>query len=460
MSAGPPGLLIAAPASGSGKTTVTLALLRHLRRRGRRVASVKVGPDYIDPSFHAAASGRPCLNLDPWAMREATLASALVAAGRDAELIVGEGVMGLFDGAASGDEQGLAAGSTAALAALTGWPVILVVDCKGMGASLAALVQGFASFHRAVKIRGVILNSVASPRHEGLLRQACDGAGLPVLATLGREAGLERPSRHLGLVQAVEDASLEVFLDAAATEIAAQLDEANLIAAARPARLDASSSVSPVAPLGQHIAVAQDRAFAFCYPLTIEAWRRAGAEVSFFSPLADEAPAVEADAVYLPGGYPELHAARLAANRRFRAGLQAAVAGRGVVYGECGGYMVLGRGLEDAAGQRHEMLGLLPLESSMKRPQRHLGYRRATLSQDGPLGPAETAYRGHEFHYATFDLPDAADPLFRVADASGRELGLAGQRLGQVMGSFLHLIDREEAMVAAEQSAGLQSLRL
>ena len=448
MTASPPGLLIAAPASGSGKTTLTLALLRHLRNRGVPVASVKVGPDYIDPGFHRAASGRPCRNLDGWAMRPQTLAAALAAAAEGAELILGEGVMGLFDGAPVGDASGLAAGSTAQLAALTGWPVALVVDCQGMAASVAAMARGFAGFHPAVPLAGVILNTVASARHEGLLRAACEGAGVEVFGALRRDAALARPSRHLGLVQAAEDPELETFLEAAAAAAAAQLDVAALRAAARPARLALTGAAAPpIAPPGQRIAVAADVAFAFAYPLVLEGWRDAGAEVVTFSPLADEAPDASASAVYLPGGYPELHAGRLAAAARFFGGLEAAAARGAAVYGECGGYMVLGRGLEDAGGARHAMAGLLPLESSFKAPQRHLGYRRATLLAPGPLGPAGTAFRGHEFHYARVlgEEGPAATALFRAISAGGDDCGLAGQRRGNVVGSFLHLIDREPA---------------
>lgn len=461
MAEGPRGLLVAAPGSGSGKTTVTLALLRCLRTAGCRVASVKVGPDYIDPAFHQAASGRPCLNLDSWALRPASLAAAIAQAAEDAELILGEGVMGLFDGAPVADASGLAAGSTAALAAATGWPVVLVVDCQGMGASVAALAAGFAGFHCRVVLAGVILNNVASPRHEELLRGACEGAGLTVFGAVRRDPALVRPSRHLGLVQAGEDPQLEGFIAAAAASLGAQIDTGALFAAARPATLawddgGAAAPASLLAPLGQHIAVARDVAFAFCYPLLLDGWRRAGAELSFFSPLADEGPHAAASAVYLPGGYPELHAGRLASAASFRAGLRAAAARGAVVYGECGGYMVLGRGLEDAQGRRHAMAGLLPLESSFASPERHLGYRRALLLAAGPLGTAGAAFRGHEFHYArilgTEGPADAA--LFRVADAAGRDGGWAGQRQGSVLGSFLHLIDRENA--AAELLAGQQ----
>ena len=444
MSSLPPGLLLAAPASGSGKTTLTLALLRRLRNDGVAVASVKAGPDYIDPAFHHAASGRPCVNLDGWAMRPETLAAALTFAGDGAELMLGEGVMGLFDGAPLRDAQGLAAGSTAQLAALTGWPVVLVVDCGGMGASVAALAQGFAGFHPAVSLAGLILNNVAGARHEGLLREACEAAKLTVFGALHRTAALQRPSRHLGLVQAGEDTDLEQFLNVAAAAVAG-FDLGALRAAARPARLAAGQVPAPLRPLGQRIAAAGDLAFAFAYPLLLAGWRRAGAELLPFSPLHDEAPDAAADAVYLPGGYPELHAGRLAGNRRFLEGLRAAAARGAAVYGECGGYMVLGRGLEDAEGRRHAFAGLLPLESSFRAPQRHLGYRRATLAAAGPLGSQGAVFRGHEFHYARVlgDEGPAETALFTVAAADGMPQGSAGQRQGTVFGSFLHLVDRE-----------------
>ena len=442
-----PGLLLAAPASGCGKTTLTLALLRALKDRGVAVSSVKVGPDYIDPAFHRAASGRACFNLDGWAMRPETLAGALAEAGEGAELILGEGVMGLFDGAPVAGREGLAAGSTAELAALTGWPVVLAVDCGGMGASVAALAQGFARFHPAVKVPGVILNNVASPRHEDLLRAACESAGLTVYGAVARDAALARPSRHLGLVQADEDSDLEGFLTAAAEKVAAQVDLAALSSVAKPARLHGMAQALPLPSLGQRIAVARDIAFAFAYPLLLQAWRRQGAEILPFSPLADEAPDPAADAVYLPGGYPELYAGRLAGNARFLAGLKAAAARGAVVYGECGGYMVLGQGLEDAEGRRHAMAGLLPLQSSFKAPLRHLGYRRGLTRAAGPLGPAGSAYRGHEFHYARVlgSEGPAESALFQATPAAGGSAAAVGQRSGRVFGSFLHLIDRERA---------------
>ncbi len=434
------GLIIAAPASRSGKTVVTLALLRHFRRAGLAVSSFKVGPDYIDPGFHAAASGRPCLNLDPWAMRADSLRSLAAKVSRDADIVIGEGVMGLFDGAPDGT------GSTADLARLLGLPVILVVDARSQSDSAAALVRGFATHRADVPIAGVVFNRVGSPAHAAWLRAAMARSGLdqrvPVLGAVPREAGLTLPERHLGLVQAGERDDLAALLDRAADIIARQVDCDALRALARPFELDEIDAGALVPPLGQRIAVARDHAFSFSYTAILDGWSAAGAEIAFFSPLADEAPDDRADAVYLPGGYPELHAARLAGNGSFLAGLRAAAERGATLIGECGGYMALGEGLVDEVGGRHAMAGLLGLETSFEARRLHLGYREITLRAACPLGPAGARYRGHEFHYATVLSESSDEALFHAADAAGNDLGPQGQRRGRVMGSFLHLIDR------------------
>lgn len=441
----PPGIVIAAPSSGSGKTLLTLGLLRHFRDAGLAVASAKVGPDYIDPAFHAAAGGRACPNLDLWAMRDATLAAALTASAQGADLIVCEGVMGLFDGAK------LDEGSTADAARTFGWPVILVVDAAAQGASAAALVGGFARHRADVTIAGVVFNRTGSARHGDILKSAMaqDHPDIPVLGCLPRLPDLALPERHLGLVQAGEHGDLETFLDAAAEAVAAHVDTAALRSLARATQDAGMTGAPPLPPLGHKIAVARDRAFSFCYPHVLDGWRHAGAEIAFFSPLADDAPPADADAVYLPGGYPELHAGRLAANTRFLAGLRSAASLGRTVFGECGGYMVLGDALTDADGVTHAMAGLLPVETSFAKRKLHLGYRRAILADAGPLGPAGTALRGHEFHYATImaeGLSDGLDaPLFHVSNADGMYLGALGRRRGSVLGSFVHLIDREDS---------------
>lgn len=439
---GAPGIIVSAPASGSGKTSVTLGLLRALARRGRTVGSAKAGPDFIDPAFHAAASGQSCFNLDGWAMRPATLAGLTERVGAGVDLVVCEGVMGLFDGALTAPGQ--PDGSTAALALATGWPVVLVLDGRGMIASAAAVLAGFDRLRPGPGVAGVVFNRVRSPRAQAAIESACRAA-CPDVALLGflpPAPALEMKSRHLGLVQACERSDLDAFLDGAAALVEAHLDLDRLCALARPARMSAVAPAVPLPPLGQRIALAGDAAFAFAYPATLEGWRAAGAEIVPFSPLADQGPDPTADAVYLPGGYPELHAGLLAGNRRFLEGLRAA-AGRGaVLFGECGGYMALGRGIEDEAGTRHAMAGLLGLESSFARRRLHLGYRRAVLEAAGALGPAGTAFRGHEFHYASV-LAEEGEPLFTISGADGAGLGRSGLCSGTVAGSFVHLIDRD-----------------
>ncbi len=417
------GLILAAPGSGSGKTTLTLGLLRAFHRRAIAVRGAKSGPDYIDPRFHEAACHRPCPNLDAWAMTQDRIRA--LAAG-DGLLLI-EGAMGLFDGAPPDGR-----GATADLARQLGLPVVLVVDAAHMAQSVAALVAGFAGHDPQVRVAGVILNKVGSPRHEAMLRAALAPLGLPVLGALHRTAGLDHPSRHLGLVQAGERADLDPWLDRVAEAVVAAIDLDALAALAAP--LPAPGAPQRLAPPGQRIAVAADRAFAFAYPHILDDWRSHGAEILPFSPLADEAPDGAADFIFLPGGYPELHAADLAAAATFKAAMRAATC---PIYGECGGYMVLGTALTDAEGRRHEMLGLLDLETSFAARRLHLGYRHVEARE----GPLPGRWRAHEFHYAT-TLRAEGTPLFAASDAEGTALGPMGLVQGHVCGSFAHLIDR------------------
>ena len=430
------GVIIAAPGSGSGKTTLTLALLRRLREAGVAVASAKVGPDYIDPAYHAAASGRPCHNLDTWTMSDRTLSALIADLQRDASAIVVEGVMGLFDGAPDGR------GSAADLSRRTGWPVVLVVDASGMAASVAALVHGFTSYDPAVEVAGVIFNRTGSARHGELLRRAMQPVGVPVFGCVTRSERLALPDRHLGLVQAREHPDLEGFLAGAAEQIGREVDADALLAAARPAQVEPPEDAHGLPVLGRHIAVARDDAFAFCYPYVLDAWRRAGCQLSFFSPLDDEPPREDADAVYMPGGYPELHAARLADAGRFKAALNRCAERGAVIYGECGGYMVLGERLVDGDGVSHPMVGLLPVETSFESPRLNLGYREVALVGDGVLGSKGTRLRGHEFHFASVLSQSPGTALFRTFNAELEPLGDAGLWMGNVMGSFVHLMDR------------------
>lgn len=425
------GFMIAAPHSGSGKTVVTLGLLRALRERAVSVAPAKAGPDYIDPAFHAFASGQICKNFDPWAMRPAFLEANAIAHRKDKVLIV-EAMMGLFDGSADGS------GSAADLAEQLGLPIVFVVDCARMAQSIAALVGGYVNHRKALDFAGIILNRVGSLRHEKMLRAALEPLELPIIGVVMQDDALALPSRHLGLVQASEHEKLEAFLAGAGACMDQSLDIKALCAL--KAQLP-SSVVKPqaVPPLGKHIAIAVDDAFAFCYPHMIDGWRDAGAEVSFFSPLADEGPDAKADAIFLPGGYPELHAPTIAEAKHFKRAMRDA-ANRGVhIYGECGGYMVLGDALIDADGVSHTMLGLLPLTTSFQSRKRHLGYRKLQ-----PLAgsPWPLPMMGHEFHYSVEVKRGEGAPLFAVSDALGNDLGEMGLKVGSVSGSYCHVIDR------------------
>lgn len=422
------GLLIAAPQSGSGKTLVTLGLLRALKDRGVNIAAAKAGPDFIDPGFHEVALGTPSINLDPWAMDQPRICD--LAWSQGGELLLVEAMMGLFDGAADGS------GSAADLAKMLGLPIILVLDCARQSHSIAALVKGFKEFRQDIDIVGVILNRVGSARHEKLLRNALAESGVAILGAIPRLDDLHMPERHLGLVQAGEIDGVEAFCAGAARIIAENCDLEALQSAGLGVRNPPNLSSSGIPPLGQRIAIARDAAFSFCYPHLLRDWRQAGAEISFFSPLANQAPDADVDAVYLPGGYPELHGEKLAAADLFRSGMRELAAAGKVIYGECGGYMTLGQGLVDKAGKWHEMLGLLALQTSFENPKLHLGYRRAK-SAAFPLGKKITT---HEFHYSS-PLLEQGETLFEIEDAQGNDLGKTGLREGSVMGSYMHLID-------------------
>lgn len=430
------GLMISAPASGTGKTTVVLGLLRALADADVAVQPFKSGPDYIDPAFHKAACGRDSYNLDSWAMGPGLL-GAVAARAEGSALCLAEGSMGLFDGVATCGLTGH--GSSAETARLMGWPVVLVVDVSGQAQSAAATALGFRSYDADLPFAGVILNRVASPRHERLTRLGMERAGLPVLGALPRRGDLALPERHLGLIQAVEHPDLDAAIAGYADFLRAHVDVADLAARAQGVAPPPPGALPN--PPAQRIAVARDAAFSFTYPHQLAGWRAAGAEVFPFSPLANEPPDPTADLVWLPGGYPELHAGRLAAADRFRAGLRAHAQAK-PVHGECGGYMALGEGLIDKDGVRHQMAGLLGLVTSYEKRKFHLGYRRAVLDAPMPGYDAGAALRGHEFHYSTIlDQPDA--PLARVTDADGAAVPETGSRRGHVTGTFFHLISQE-----------------
>lgn len=434
----PPGLMISAPASGTGKTTVMLGLLRALRDDGLVVQPYKSGPDYIDPAFHLAAAGRPSFNFDTWAM-DGNLLGGIAAQRDGADICVAEGSMGLFDGVATRGQSGF--GSSAETALAMGWPVVLVIDVGGQAQSAAATALGFRMYNPDLPFAGVILNRVASPRHERLTRLGMERAGVTVLGSLPRRGDLKLPERHLGLIQAVEHPDLEAAIAGYAEFLR---DNVDLDALKQAARAGAARPAGPLpTPPAQRIALARDAAFSFTYPHLLTGWRAAGADILPFSPLADQAPDPSADLVWLPGGYPELHAGTLAAATTFRAGLRKHAETR-PVHGECGGYMALGTALIDKDGARHEMAGLLGLVTSYEKRKFNLGYRRAVLERAMPGFDKGAALRGHEFHYSSiFDQPDA--PLAAVSDADGNPVTQTGSHMGHVTGTFFHLIAADGA---------------
>ncbi len=430
------GIVFASPASSSGKTTVTLGLLRLLARSGVPVQAAKSGPDYIDPTFQAAATGFPSINLDAWAMSATNLRMLAAQTGRcptDDRLLLVEGAMGVLDGAGSNQ-----LGSTAHLAGSLGLPVVLVIDVSKQGESSVLPVLGLRIAMPGIDFRGVILNRLGSRRHERIVRTAMGRHGIPVFGGLLKDDKLATPSRHLGLVPAGEHPQVDAFLDRAAHAIESGVDVEALLALAAPTVPFAATETRPcLHPPGQRISIARDDAFVFVYEHILVAWRQAGSELSFFSPLDDEMPDANSDAVYLPGGYPELHPGRIANAGRFRRGMHAAASRNAKVYGECGGYMVLGQGLIGGEGECHRMLGLLAHSTSFEKPKLHLGYR-LLRTLDG--APFTGILAGHEFHYASSEPGMVGRHLFEAVDANGNQLGEIGSINGSVSGSFAHVI--------------------
>ena len=425
----PKGIIVAAPGSGSGKTLVAMGLVAALRARGLGVVAAKTGPDYIDTAFLSIAAGKKALNLDPWAMENKRLVSMARAHAGGNNFMVIEGVMGLFDGAANG------IGSTADLATTLSLPVLLVVDAARQSQSIAALISGFVHWRKNVKIAGIVLNNVASERHEHILKDALKKLDIPLVGVLRRQQDFIVPSRHLGLVLPSDIEGMDSFVKNVGAHMASRLDLDLVLAVAEP--LQKQNCAQKLAPLGQHIAIARDRAFAFTYAHWLEDWRTSGAQISFFSPLANEAPDMDCDAVFLPGGYPELHGEQLADADNFSTGLKAARARNALIYGECGGYMVLGQSLTDKKGMTHKMVGILPHSSTIDQPRRVLGYR--ALSHASPL-PWGGKLAGHEFHYSSASAHNLPS-LFEAHDAMGNALPAMGAQDQNVLGSYAHVID-------------------
>lgn len=445
-----PRLVIAGAHSGAGKTTLTAGLIAALRRRGLTVQPFKAGPDYIDPSYHTLASGRPCRNLDTWMLPPAAVTASFARGCREADLAVIEGVMGLFDGFGYDDETG----STAHLAKLLAAPVVLVLNIRSLARSAAALAQGFARFDPDLPLAGFILNHAGGAAHgEGVARAVTGATGLPCFGWLPRDERLHIPERHLGLVPTAEPGRWEAFIAAAADHVARYLDLDALLAAAGMAPpvavVETFAERATSLQRRTRIAVARDKAFSFYYEDNLELLVQAGAELAFFSPLADAALPEGARGLYIGGGFPEVYAGRLAENATLRGELAAAIAAGLPTYAECGGLMYLTKAITDLDGRTHPMVGTLPGRSAMT-GRLTLGYRTATTLVDTPLAAAGITLRGHEFHYSDWierpaDLPAA----YRLAATANRPARLEGYAAGNLLASYIHLHWSAASEVAA-----------
>ena len=445
-----PTVVIAAPGSGSGKTTVATGLLGALRRAGHRVAPFKVGPDYVDPGYHSLAADRRGRNLDPVLVGEQRVAPLFAHGCLGADVAVVEGVMGLFDGKVGGGMSGPGHGSTAHVAALLGAPVVLVVDSRGQSRSLAALLHGFGTFDPGVRLAGVILNRVGSQRHEEVLREACAAAGVPVLGALPRHQELAVPSRHLGLITAAEHGTAATAAVDAMTELVAK--HVDLDAVRRVAAQARELTVEPwdpeaalgdvVAPAGPRpvVAVAGGAAFTFGYPEHAELLAAAGAVVATVDPLRDVALPAGTAALVLPGGFPEEHAAELAGNTALLARVREFAATGAPVHAECGGLLYLCRRLADQDGRDHDMAGVLDADAVFT-PRLLLGYREAAALSDSALHREGERVTGHEFHRTVVSPETGAAPAWGWTAPTGhrvREGFVGGAGGAGVHASYLH----------------------
>jgi cobyrinic acid a,c-diamide synthase len=419
-----PRLVVAGTHSGVGKTTVATGLMAALRRAGQRPAGAKVGPDFIDPGYHALATGRPPRNLDAWLCGAGAVPALAGRAAADAGVLIIEGVMGLFDGASDGTVA-----STADVARLLDAPVVLVVDASAMSDSVAALVHGFATYQPDLRVAGVILNQVGSPGHETLLREALAASAIPVLGALPRDDALQWRDRHLGLVPVAEQpAQIGAALDRLAHLVSAGVDLAAVMsmAAAASGRMTEPVSLPEPGP-AIRVGMASGPAFTFTYTDTREALEAAGAELVAFDPLVAEGLPPGIDGLVLAGGFPEVYAAQLAANASLLTDLRQRVTGGLPTWAECGGLLLLARRLD---GRR--LAGVIPADGTMT-DRLTLGYREAFTTGPTPLGPAGTAMRGHEFHYSILDPP--GDALQLRSRWGARTDGWA---TGTLLATYLH----------------------
>jgi len=461
-------IVLAAPHSGSGKTTVTLGILAALKRRALRLAPFKVGPDFIDPGYHRLVTGTPSLNLDGWICGADFIRESFARHAAGADLAIIEGVMGLFDGMDGVSE----AGSTAQIAKLLAAPVVLVVDARSQARSAAALVHGFAGFDRGVTVAGVIFNNVASPNHEAILREAMAASAphIKVIGCLPKDPALAIPSRHLGLMTADENPLSAEFLSHLVQVIERHLDlEALLVLEAGAGAVSREGGVGGVPRDGGvgglaaaenvgdgaeceareadavdsawpvKIAVARDAAFCFVYEDNLRLLRESGAELCFFSPLEDGSLPAGSSGIYLPGGYPELFAARLAANLQLTGELRGAIEAGMPVYAECGGFIYLTRGVTASDGETHPLVGIFPVGTTMLPRRKALGYREVELLAQSVIGGKGTKARGHEFHYSEMEeMPAGIERLYAVS-RKGVRLANEGYRYKNCLASYIHL---------------------
>lgn len=429
-------IVIAAPQSHSGKTSITLGLIAALSRQHYKITALKNGPDYIDTGFFKYAGAENTYNYDVWAMRDTTR-QHIIYQGQESDIIIGEGSMGLFDKPSS----------TAMMAKSLSANVILVVNCRSIADSIAALVKGYVEFDKHITVIGVILNQVMSEKHEKILRYAMKES-LPYIHIIGcipYDDDVHIPSRYLGLQQAHEDINIKAKINLLADYIIQYCDIDLLLSLmsihqpiSKPAK---NKMIMPLLAKGGKIAIAYDICFAFIYQHIINNWRDHDIDIVFFSPLADESPDADSDAIYLPGGYPELYAQQLSYNKKFITAMRHHAKQGKKIYGECGGYMVLGNMLTDKDNIAHKMIGLLPINSHINAPKRVLGYRQI-LS----FGFLQNHYRGHEFHYATAEyLCDDKDFFCQSGDYNGQNVGYHGIQHHHIAGSFMHIIDLQDS---------------
>jgi len=456
-----PRLILAGTHSGVGKTTVTLALLAALRRRGRKVQSFKVGPDFIDPGHHTVVTGRPSRNLDGWMLGEATNREIFARAAADADFSIIEGMMGLFDGSSPVSENG----STAELAKQLDAPVLLLIDGSAMARSVAAIASGYARFDPDLPVGGVLFNRVNSKGHYELLKAAIEAeTNLIVVGYLRPDPSFEVPDRHLGLVTALEQGSTALY-DQLATAVAGtvDLDRVEQIAhsARKPEFVHPPRSAKAEAGGTIRVGIAYDPAFCFYYEDNLELLKGTGAELVKFSPLNDQA-LPEVELLYLGGGYPELHGQKLASNVAMRQAIRSFSERGGAIYAECGGMMYLTQAVRDFEGQRHEMVGVFPAEAVMSKTTMTLAYRHIAVSHACLLGQPGMRARGHEFHYSTLEPTGPLHYACTVTDAQGRATGLEGLVSGNALALYTHLHFASQPQIAkalvlaAHQAAGFR----